>query len=164
MTTPDIDYAVSLDWVDTMNAWRDVFSPLNMYVTREKLVGVNLVTNEHIATYQFGPLLAELSTGLFPVLGERPRRDMRVFGCTVRARHKDLEPGYGAMIEGDTMPEVLARWWDAAMTGVAYLALGPSRTSSEATAVLERWLDPMLAADATAHLADALAYREEQQP
>lgn len=125
MTLPDTNYEVTVDWTDTWNAWRDVFAPLAQYTSGHRLPGVNLVTSEHLATYQFGSVrvVAELTTGIFPVLGARPRESHRVFGCSVG--FPDAPSGvtnYGQMIEATTMPDVLARWWDAAMTGLAYWA------------------------------------------
>jgi hypothetical protein len=121
VTLPDPNHEITCDWVETCNQWRDVFAPLAQYRTSKRLPGVNMVTNEHLATYAFGPVIAELSTGLFPNLGERPRTEHRSFGCSVGYRGD--RPMYGEWIEGTTMPEVLDRWWVAATTGLAYLAV-----------------------------------------
>jgi hypothetical protein len=152
MTTANHDYPVTLDWVDTLNAWREVFQPLRRYETRHRLPGVNLVTSEHMATYQFGPWLVELSTGTFPALGERPRREYRVFGCSVNWRGLPDVPARGAMVEADTMTDVLARWWDTAMTGIAAIAYDIHPDLEVAETRLRRYLTGPILEDALAKL------------
>ena len=164
MTSAENNYPITTDWVDTLNAWRDVFAPLRPYQTQERIADANYITNEKVATYRLGPCLVELSTGLFPELGVRPRVDQRLFGVTVRARHNDEQFGYGHCIDdAKTMPEVLARFWDHAMTGLAFHALvAAGYDLANAEAVLMRWFTgTVFVDDAVRMLPAALDYARE---
>jgi hypothetical protein len=78
-------HPISTDWRQTKAAFTAVFGDVPYRRTTLGLRDPNFLTQEVLGCWNFGAFRGEVSTGLFPCLGERPRRDQRLFGFTFRA-------------------------------------------------------------------------------
>lgn len=78
-----------LDWHGAQRRFAETFDQLMLRNPQPAIRGVNFITNELLGYVQTPDgQTVEISTGMFPVLGARPRRDVRVYGVTF-ARERD---------------------------------------------------------------------------
>lgn len=78
-------HPISTDYRQTRAAFNAVFGNVPYRRTTLGVRDPNFLTQEVLGCWNFGAFRGEVSTGLFPCLGERPRRDERLFGLTFRA-------------------------------------------------------------------------------
>ena len=87
MTTETTHPDSTLDWPGTVRRYQEVFGDMPSPSRPWRRAGSNFATPEvlgYVADTNGDPV--EVSTGMMPVFGARPRREIRVFGVTFTRR------------------------------------------------------------------------------
>lgn len=112
-----MSHTITTDWNQTHRDFRAVFADIEQ--RRTKLwSGPNFMTPDVLACWQYGAFRVEVSTGLFPALGQRPRVENRLFGMTFRSpldcscgeAIRELSELVGSGEQIPTLEEVRARY------------------------------------------------------